>query len=318
MEFNCASHRMAVIAILTSPLILGGCLTNDPINAPAATVVAPVVGNSAPNISGAPPQSIKVSVNYNFTPVASDPDADVLTFSVTNKPSWANFDAASGRLFGVPTLGTEGSYDNIVISTSDGQLTSSLPAFGITVEPATVSNLPPQINGSAPASVVAGQDYSFTPTASDPDGDPLTFSILNQPAWAAFNPASGQLSGTPQDGDVGNYTGITVSVSDSDLTDSLQPFSVSVEQVSLGSVTLNWTPPTQNTDGSTLDDLAGYRIYYGVSENEYPNSVTLDNPGLSTFVVENLVPGTYFFVSTAMNAQGVESEYSNVAEKLVN
>jgi len=318
MEFNCASRRLAVIAMLTSPLVLGGCLTNDPIEAPAVAVAAPVVGNSAPNISGAPPRSIKENVNYSFTPTASDPDADVLTFSVTNKPSWANFDTASGRLFGVPTLGSEGSYDGIVISASDGQLTSSLPAFGITVEPATVSNLPPQINGNAPTSVVAGQDYSFTPTASDPDGDSLTFNILNQPAWAAFNPASGQLSGTPQDGDVGTYTDITISVSDGDLAASLQPFSVSVEQVSLGSVTLNWTPPTQNTDGSALDDLAGYRIYYGTSDSEYPNLITLDNPGLATYVVENLVPGTYFFVSTAMNAQGVESDYSNVAEKLVN
>jgi hypothetical protein len=83
-------------------------------------------------------------------------------------------------------------------------------------------------------------------------------------------------------------------------------------------VTLSWTPPTQNEDGTALTDLAGYWIYWGTSPGSYPDSVKIDNPGLSTYVVDNLVPGTYEFVATSFNASGVESVYSNPATKVVN
>lgn len=84
-----------------------------------------------------------------------------------------------------------------------------------------------------------------------------------------------------------------------------------------GVATLSWTPPTTNTDGSVLNDLAGYKIYYGTTPGSYPNAVTVDNPGLSDYVVENLAPGTYHFVVTAFDSAGNESAYSNVASKTV-
>ena len=82
-------------------------------------------------------------------------------------------------------------------------------------------------------------------------------------------------------------------------------------------MTLNWTAPTENEDGTPLTDLAGYRIYWGTTPGSYPDSVTLDNPGLTTHVVENLAPGTYEFVATSFNTAGVESSYSNPATKTV-
>jgi hypothetical protein len=77
-----------------------------------------------------------------------------------------------------------------------------------------------------------------------------------------------------------------------------------------GSTTLSWQPPTMNDDGTPLK-LTGYRIYWGLTEGHYPSSVTLDNPGLTRYVVENLSPGTYYFVATALSSDG-ESEPSNV------
>ena len=105
--------------------------------------------------------------------------------------------------------------------------------------------------------------------------------------------------------------------SDGSLSASLATFSITVEAVSLGSVTLNWTPPTQNEDGTALTNLSGYRIYWGTTPGNYPNSVTIDNPGLSSYVVENLIPGTYVFVATSINASGMESVHSNSATKVV-
>lgn len=83
------------------------------------------------------------------------------------------------------------------------------------------------------------------------------------------------------------------------------------------SVTLNWTPPTHNEDGSPLIDLAGFRIYWGTTPGSYPNSVTIGDPSATTYVVDNLSPGTYEFVATAFNTSGVESAYSSPATKVV-
>jgi hypothetical protein len=86
-----------------------------------------------------------------------------------------------------------------------------------------------------------------------------------------------------------------------------------------GAVTLSWQPPTQNADGTPLTDLAGYNIYVGTGSSNYDyRQVRVDNPGLSSYVVENLEPGTYYFAATSFNASGVESAFSGEAVKIVN
>ncbi len=194
------------------------------------------------------------------------------------------------------------------------------------VEPADLSNAPPptgdntapEIWGNAPRVVKVGVDYAFTPEAMDPDGDTLTFSIQNMPPWAQFDTASGGLSGTPQVGDAGSFANISISVSDGNLANTLPEFTITVNQVSLGTVTLNWTPPTQNTDGSVLTDLAGFKIYYGTSPDNYPNQITINNPGITTYLVDNLTPNTWYFVSTSFNSSGMESNLSNIATRTIN
>lgn len=77
-----------------------------------------------------------------------------------------------------------------------------------------------------------------------------------------------------------------------------------------GSTTLSWTPPTLNDDG-TPAKLTGYRLYWGLTEGNYSHSVTLDNPGLTRYVVEQLAPATWYFAATALSIDA-ESEFSNV------
>ena len=276
--------------------------------------VTAVASNSPPVISGTAPAEVNAGQNYSFRPTASDPDDDTLTFSVSGQPSWASFDTATGQLSGTPTAAAV--HTGIVISVSDGVLSASLPAFSITVT-AVASNSPPVISGTAPAEVNAGQNYSFRPTASDPDDDTLTFSESGLPLWASFNTTTGEISGTPQSGDVNVYSNISVTVSDGQASDTLGPFTITVQAISLGSVTLSWTAPTQNEDGTTLTDLDGYNLHWGTTPGSYPNSVTIDNETVTTFVVDNLAPGTYEFVATSFNTSGVESHYSAPVTKVV-
>ena len=84
-----------------------------------------------------------------------------------------------------------------------------------------------------------------------------------------------------------------------------------------GSVTLSWVAPTQNEDGTALTDLGGYKIYWGTTSGSYPNSVTINDANATSYVVENLSPGTYEFVATSFNTSGVESRYSAPATKVV-
>lgn len=180
------------------------------------------------------------------------------------------------------------------------------------------SNSPPNISGSPQSAIKIGDIYSFVPSASDPDGDPLTFSIRNKPVWAQFNASTGQLSGQPTLGNVGVFDNIEISVSDQTSTATMPRFSITVSQVALASTTLAWAAPTENVDGTPLLDLAGYRIYYGRQSRMYSNTVNINNPGITTIVIDNLVPGTYYFVATARNASGDESSMSNEIQVAVN
>jgi hypothetical protein len=146
---------------------------------PAPTPPPP---NNPPTISGTPQTTAKVDVAWSFQPSASDPDGDKLTFSVQNKPAWLSFDAATGRLWGTPTTANVGTHLQIGISVTDGTDTAHLTAFDLVVEaPPPPPNNPPVISGSpTTTTAVVGSPWSFTPTASDPDGDPLTFTHQRQ------------------------------------------------------------------------------------------------------------------------------------------
>lgn len=179
------------------------------------------------------------------------------------------------------------------------------------------SNSAPVISGTPSGEARIGQEYSFRPNASDSDGDSLTFSVTNMPPWASFDTGNGRLSGTPSAGSEGMYNDIRITVSDGSASASLPQFDIEVQQVSMGAATLSWQAPTQNTDGTPLMDLASYKIYYGTSEGNYPNQIPV-NQGITTYVVENLPADTYYFVTTAINSSGMESNYSNVATKIIN
>jgi len=88
--------------------------------------------------------------------------------------------------------------------------------------------------------------------------------------------------------------------------------------VTTGVATLHWTAPTLNTDDSSLTDLSGYKIYYGLSSASLTNSITINNIGVASYVIENLDANTtYYFSITAINDQDSESAYSNIVSKYI-
>ncbi|WP_161974451.1 fibronectin type III domain-containing protein [Piscinibacter terrae] len=84
-----------------------------------------------------------------------------------------------------------------------------------------------------------------------------------------------------------------------------------------GSITLSWTAPTTNSDGSAISDLAGYRVYYGTASGFYTDNVTIDNPSTLTATISNLPADTYYVIVRAFNSVNSESLASVEVSKTI-
>lgn len=267
-------------------------------------------------ISGTPPSSVTAGQSYSFTPTATDTRTRTVVFAIANRPAWASFSSSTGQLSGTPGSANVGTYSNIVIAASDGWRTATLPAFTVQVGAAasTTGTTPTTIviSGTPPASDTAGSSYAFQPTASDSAGNLLSFSVQNKPVWANFSIATGLLSGTPSSTQTGTYGNIVISASDGQTSGALPAFSITVTSpaVTSGSAVVTLAPPTQNTDGSPLTDLAGMRVYYGTSAASLSQVVDLPGSAATTYTVGNLASGTWYFAATAYDTGGQESSPS--------
>lgn len=268
--------------------------------------------NVPPVISGSPPTTIEQGARYTFVPTVIDADGPSRKFVIQNRPAWLSFSYQTGGLSGIAPA--PGVWKDIRIFVDDGPNTArALPRFTITVTKPV--NPPPVIAGQPVTQLTATRPWSFQPTASDPQSEPLTFSVANKPSWAAFDAATGKLSGTPSAAAVGTYSNVVVAVTDGTTKVALPAFALVVQSLPVEAVTLSWTPPTTNTDGSALTDLAGYRIYYGASRTALGSVIEIRNPAIAAYLVENLTPGTWYFAVTAYTSAGKESVHSNIASK---
>lgn len=175
----------------------------------------------------------------------------------------------------------------------------------------------PSIGGAPVTQVAVGGQYSFTPSVRSAGGRAVSFSIRNKPAWASFSIATGELTGTPTSSNVGRYPNIVISVSNGAARSSLAAFTIIVSQGSGGTATLSWTAPTTNTDGSPLTDLAGYTIQYGTNSASLSQSVNISNPGTTTYTLEGLTAGTWYFAIVANTTSGSQSPLSNVVSATI-
>lgn len=157
-----------------------------------------------------------------------------------------------------------------------------------TAAPTATAPGAPTIWGTPPTRVTAGQIYSFTPSAKDPNGDRLTFYIQGKPAWATFNSATGQLSGTPRAADAGRYGGISIRVSDGRNSATLPTFAIDV----------------------VLWRKANYGHYFAIHRDGMP-SVLCSEPGVRgvvwrrTWAEVETSPGVYDFSSIDQALQDI-------------
>jgi hypothetical protein len=217
---------------------------------------------AGPTISGDPATSVDEGTPYNFEPTADDADGTgTLNFSINTTPPWATFNTSNGILSGTPSSIHVGTTNNIIITVTDGNnATASLPAFSITVNS---TNTAPNITSGTPTgSVNEGDSYSSKVTATDPDGDSLTYSISGNPSWMGINSTSGEISGTPGAEHIGTTNGITVTVSDGSKTDTVT-FNVTVNNV-------NGAPSITNTPTGSVNEGDAYSFTVNATDPDIP------------------------------------------------
>jgi hypothetical protein len=234
--------------------------------------------DTAPNIGGVPAVSVIAGTAYSFVPTASDANGDALAFTITNMPTWAAFDTTTGKLSGTPTTANVGAYTAITISVSDGTDSASIGPFNINVVATAKTNAVPVISGTPAKSVVAGQAYAFSPSASDADHDALSFTIANKPSWASFNSTTGKLGGTPTTANEKTYSNIVITVSDGRATASLAAFAIAVTApgtqtpATNHAPTISGSPATSAVVGSaysftpTAADSDGNRLSFSIQQ----------------------------------------------------
>jgi hypothetical protein len=224
-----ARARPAISCALAAVALLGAPLAN---------------ANTAPRISGSPATSVEAAHYYYFQPSASDADGNKLTFAISNKPSWAQFDTTSGRLYGTAQPAAGATYSGITISVSDGMARTYLPAFSIRVT--ALPNLSPTISGTPAKTAIVGQAYSFQPSSTDPNGLRVTYGIWAKPGWASFDPATGRLYGTPTASNIGSYSNIIITAYDGYHKASLPAFTLTVQAPVAANhpPTISGSPPT--------------------------------------------------------------------------
>ena len=183
--------------------------------------------------------------------------------------------------------GGDGGSSASAATTSSTSTSSTPPTESETSTPAA-----PTISGTPPTTIVAGTPYTFQPSASDTDGDALTFSIQNLPSWATFDAASGLLSGTPTAANVGTSAQITISVADGNAMSDLPPFTIQVTAAPS-------TPPPPPSDPPTITGTPATTVQAG-SHYAFQPATTDPSGGVLTFSITGMPSWAAFNTTTGL------------------
>ncbi len=213
------------------------------------------VCNRAPVLDPIGNKQVDEGVLLQFVVSGSDPDGDVLSFSASNLPSGASFDASSRAFSWTPGVDQAGS-QQVSFSVSDGVLSDSET---ITITVGNV-NRAPVLDPIGNKQVDEGVLLQFVVSGSDPDGDALAFSAFSAPMFplpsgASFDASSRTFSWTPGLDQAGSYQ-ITFFVSDATLSD-LETITITVGNVNQPP-RITTSPPTVIVEPDAVSFSAVY------------------------------------------------------------
>ncbi|KAA3626088.1 MAG: fibronectin type III domain-containing protein [Proteobacteria bacterium] len=270
-----------------------GPLTSDASYTLTCTGIGGSVNRTVSLTVQAPPAPT-ITLSASPTTLAAGSNA-TLTWSTTNATSCSASNAWSG------SKATSGSQSvGPINSTSTFTLSCSGPGgSNSSSRTVTVAAAPTVTLSANPTSVQSGGSST------------LTWSSSNATSCSASGAWSGG-KGTSGNETIGSLT------SDSTFTlvctgtggSTTRSTTVTIVVNSSRSVEVTWDPPTTRADGSPLTNLDGYKIHYGTASGSYTQTITVDNASITSYTVDNLTNGTYYFAVTAYDTDAMESGYS--------
>jgi hypothetical protein len=176
----------------------------SPVQSASETITITVTNtNRAPVLAAIGNKSVAENALLTFTISATDADGDTLTYSATGLPTGATFDAATRTFSWTPTYAQGGSYPVTFTATDNGSpVQSASETITITV---TNVNRAPVLTAIGDKTVAENALLTFIVTATDADGDTLTYSATGLPTGATFNPSTRIFNWTPTYAQSGSY-----------------------------------------------------------------------------------------------------------------
>ena len=193
--------------------------------------------NRAPILAAIGNRNANEGEELSFTLSGFDPDADGVTYSGSNLPQGATVNATTGVFSWTPDHEDAGTYPNVSLRTSDGNGGQDTEVVTITVADV---NARPRLRPIGDQVVAEGDTLSFEVSATDVDGDDLTYSATDLPFRAKFDPRTRRFTWSPSFDYAGTYTGIRFEVTDGERTDP-QTIRIDVLDVVPGQKTVTLT-----------------------------------------------------------------------------
>jgi hypothetical protein len=258
--------------VLAVASALAACGDSQGNSTASDTAAATAPAAAALTLVGAPATEAAVGTSYFFQAYVNN-GSGAVTYQVSGKPAWLTLDTSTGILSGTPTMADVGVTNEITLTATSSDAKGSIGPFRVLVKTsgasfAPASNQAPAISGTPPATVRAGQAYTFTPSASDPEGVTLSFSIVNRPGWATFDTTTGRLDGTPGPEWKGSYPQILIRASDGFVSSALPSFSIDVIDAVTGASTANSAPVISGAPNTSVVVGASYNFSPVASDAE--------------------------------------------------
>jgi RHS repeat-associated protein len=248
--------------------------------------------NTPPVITSTPITTAVVNQLYTYTLQAQDATGDLLNFELLAAPQGMVIDRQRGLLQWIPTPVQIGQ-QTVTLAVSDSQGAVTTQQYQIVVAAATINN-PPKITSTPTFAAPSGQVYRYAVTASDPDGDRLTYQLLKAPTGMTIDAETGLLTWTPTNAQVG-INAIQIAALDPTGAAALQSYSLAV-QVN-NSPVITSRPVESVTAGATYrydlkaNDPDRHPLTFTLTES--PEGMTIDNFGRITWSAPPNAQGTY-------------------------
>ncbi|HQR05264.1 MAG TPA: putative Ig domain-containing protein [Gemmatales bacterium] len=257
-------------------------------------IVSTETPNRPPVITSRPPLGTTVGRAYVYTVSAHDPDGDALSYALTDTPTGMTIDAVSGRIDWTPGAPAQAT---VTVEVKDTHGGLAVQSYVITAR----ANQAPTLEPIANATAALGGVFRVTARASDPEGDPLTYSLLQAPTGMTID-AQGRIAWTPigqprtesvlvQVQDTGGLTATTVFTLTLVTDDEAPHVTLSLSRTTAGIGT-----PVQIHVLAT-DNIGISQLTLSVTQSGVTSDVPLSAAGYAVFTPTTL--GRYTFTTTA-------------------